>query len=733
MIEQLATLRASRYALVITGLAVLAWVVISGAYRDADGFLSGRAALPIAIAGASLIASALVGTALRGAAAWLLVAIVGQAAALRLINAGTGLHYQHYLDWSALASEHALEVSIIGVQAVLAGTALVARRRAVLDWLRTSIGRWQTVVLVAVLIALSATVSQDIRAYARELVTATLIQLVNLTTLVVLVASLPVDALTRARDSFRGWLGDGSDEMAVKRDARPDRFAYACAALSVVIAAVLSAAVYQLHPHVQDEVKYLFQARYFASGAFAAPVPPVPQGFDMFLLEVGPKGWYSVFPPGWPAILAIGVKLGAPWLVNPVLNGVNVVLAYMLLRSVYGLRTARLATLLLVVSPWFVFLGMSLMPHAATLALALIGALGVEWSRRTGRAWYALVGGAAVGFAAIVRQLDGLVIALVLGLWAIGLGGRRISLTATAALVAGTGLVAALTLPYNAMFTGHALAFPVMTYTDQHFGVNSNAYGFGPDRGLGWALDPNPGHSPLDGAINSNLNATALNVELFGWGVGSLVLTGVLLLKGRIARADRAMLAVIVAVIGAYFLNYFSGGPDFGARYWYLVIVPAVVLTARGVGSLGVLLDAAGPRGFGETRALAAVAALTCGAIVAFMPWRALDKYHHYLGMRPDVRQMAQARHFGRSLVLVRGVEHPDYSSAATYNPLDLRANAPIYAHDVSDSVQHALLEAYADRDVWILDGPTRTGAGYRVVEGPVPAKTLLASGREVP
>ena len=104
----------------------------------------------------------------------------------------------------------------------------------------------------------------------------------------------------------------------------------------------------------------------------------MPDAFQMYLMDVGPRGWYSVVPPGWPAVLAIGVKLGVPWLVNPVLTGFNILLAYLLLRRLYDLRTARIATLLLTLSPMHLFLGMSLMAHAITFTCVLAAALTVE-------------------------------------------------------------------------------------------------------------------------------------------------------------------------------------------------------------------------------------------------------------------------------------------------------------------------------------------------------------------
>src|SRR5262249_5478189 len=129
----------------------------------------------------------------------------------------------------------------------------------------------------------------------------------------------------------------------------------------------------------------------------------------------------------------------------------------------------------------------------------------------------------------------------------------------------------------------------------------------------------------------------------------------------------------------------------------------------------------------GDVRATAAVAALCLLTLINYFPWRSLDKYRHYLRMRPDLVTMAERYHFGRSLVLVRGERFPDYSSAAIYNPIDLHAAAPIYAWDRNPEVRAAVLREYADRPVWIVEGPSITQAGYRVVAGPMsPEKIAL-------
>jgi hypothetical protein len=259
---------------------------------------------------------------------------------------------------------------------------------------------------------------------------------------------------------------------------------------------------------------------------------------------------------------------------------------------------------------------------------------------------------------------------------------------------------------------------PIMAYTEKHFGKNSNAFGFGADRGMGWPLDPYPGHGLRDVIVNSQLNFSALNPELFGWSAGSLLLVALGLFAGRLRGNDLLMLVAIAAVFVAHAFYWFSGGPDFGARYWHLMFAPLLILAARGIEFLEARIS--------PGHAAAVIAAL-CGLTLAtYLPWRAIDKYHRYLRMAPDVRELAEKHRFGRSLVLVRGEEFPDYGSAAVYNPLDWNGTGPVYAHDKSPEVRAALLKAYAGRPVWILDGPSLSPDGrFRVAAGPTPAHEL--------
>jgi 4-amino-4-deoxy-L-arabinose transferase-like glycosyltransferase len=712
--------RAARLVCWAAALAVVVWAARSLRFRDGEGALTGAICLPIACGIAVAVAGAGFGSRYQRFACWVSVALAGQAVALQTIDAGRRLHYQHFQPLALVWQTRPWLLLWIVAQTVVVAVAFGSRARALRASMRGSIRAWQLALAAVLSLSTAATVSASASRYVSELAFAVFVQLLGIATIVVVALEFPADALggiARRWDRVVGPADTSSSEPP--RAFAPDWVAWSAAAFVAVVAALLSIYSYQRHPHVEDEVADLIQARYMARGMLAMPAPPVPAAFDVEQMYFEPTRWWSPVPPGWPATLAIGVAAGVPWLVNPVLGGVSIVLAFLVLLDVYGRRIARLGVLLLAVSPWYVFLAMSFMTHASTLTFALLAAVGVIAARRTGRPVWGLLAGCALGVLVAIRPLDAVVAGGCLTLWALGIGGTRLKAPAIAAFIAATAAVGSLTLFYNAYLTGDPWNFPINAYFDKYWAPHSNAYGFGADRGAGWPIDPNPGHGPLDGVINANLNTFMINVDLFGWSTGSLVFLAIVLCSRSLARSDRLMIATMGAVFIAYFFYWFSGGPDYGARYWFLMIVPIVALTARGIEWL--MRTAAGAR--------VAVAALVLSAlaVVNYFPWRAIDKYYHYLGMRPDVRDLAKQHGFDGALVLVRGRRGPDYSSAAVENPVDLTDHAPVYVWDRDPATRAAVLRAFPSRPVWIIEGPSVTASGYRIVEGPVAAADLLA------
>jgi len=378
---------------VALGTALLGTAALHPAFRSADGYRPGII-FPL-VAGLGLVMTGVTRhTAFAGFARWSFLLGAGHAAGLLLTKAGPALRYQHLSSFSELVSspERIGFLLVLVFQALVVGAA-VHRRRAEFPTLVTG---WRLALFLGMWLASSATLGRPLSSYPQELVLAFSLQALNAATLLLAVLSFPADVAARGA----AWIRHRIDPEEGDREApRPgvDRFVLGCALFSTVVAAGLALSVYERHPHVPDEVAYLLQAGTFAQGWLALPLPPVPEAFDTYLSDFGLRGWTIAVPPGWPAALAIGVAVGAGWLVNPLLAGLNVILAGLVLSRLYDRWTARLAVLLLAASPWHLFLGMSYMTHMWTLCCALLATLGVLRARETGQARWAWAGGRARG------------------------------------------------------------------------------------------------------------------------------------------------------------------------------------------------------------------------------------------------------------------------------------------------------------------------------------------------
>jgi len=704
----------------LLGICLLGWAFSDPRFRNAEGFPDGTLCLPVSTGVALIILGWSMAGRFKKFALWFALALVGQAVSLQMIDAGPLMHYQHYIPFYRLLTKtHPILLSYLALQTAVVVAGLKTRWPTVQRWVSSNFKVWQLFGIGLVFCLSSAAVSREIPVYMAELLFAAFVQAVNLVNILLMVWSLPEEVLVSWRQRLDNFFCR-SEKEETRNSSNIDRFAIVAAIWVTVLAALLNYISYERHPHIPDEVIYLFHARYLASGTLTVPAPPVPEAFSFYMIPHESHRWYSIVPPGWPAVLALGVLLGVPWVINPVLAGLSVLLTYLFFQEISDRFMARIAVFLLCISPWFIFMAMNFMSHTLTLTCALAAAVAITRARRTHKAIWGLFGGFGVGMVSLIRPLDGLIVAGVLGLWAIGVGGRRLRISSILAFVIGTIIVGAVIFPYNKQITGHPTVSPLTAYYEKYFGPKVFALGFGPDRGLNWAIDPFPGHSPIDALVNGNLNIFSVNIELFGWGTGSLILIVLLLFSGTMRRSDYFVIAIIISIAGIYSLFWYSGGPDFGARYWYLMLLPLIALTIRGVQILQRMLES-GPVGstVNGTRVIVAVLSLSVLTLINYFPWRSIDKYHHFRGMRPGIRALAAKYGFGKSLVLVRG-NSSDYQSAWIHNPLNPNANAPVYAWDRDTEIRAKILQAYPDRDVWIVNGPSITHGGFEVAKRPV-------------
>ena len=718
--------RILQFLIFFSGTIIIILAYVHPGFRDAEGFIKGNFCLPISVSIALVLIGLCINSRLKRFSLFFALALTGQAVALQMIDAGTRIHYQHYKPLgSYITGVNILFLVFIVGQAALVIKGFSGKWKQIRDWVTCNFKKWQFVSIIVLLFFSSAAVSKDIFFYITELIIATLIQAINIGNIILAVWVLPDRSLSYLREKLEKIIGEPSK----KKGNRPfiDRFIIVASLWVIVLSITLNVLSYERHPHIADEVGYLYHARYFADGKLSMPLPPDPEGFDIDLITFDKDKIFSPVPPGWPAMLSLGVLLGVPWMVNSVLGGVGMLLFYIFISDVYNRRTARIASLLLCFSPWYIFMSVNYLNQMFSFTCALSAAVATAWARNTGKAFWGWAGGIAIGMLSLTRPLEAVVVAALLGLWIMGAKGRRFRFSPFLCMVLGTIIISSINLPYNHLLTGSPTKFPLNDYFDKKYWPGSNDLGFGPDKGVGWGIDPFPGHGAVDAIINNSLNTFMVNVELFGWATGSLILIYIMLFSGTLQKKDYYMLSVIALITGIYIFYYFSGGPDFGARYWFLIIVPCVVLTVRGLQFISHSFKHRGETDLREnTRVLVAVILLCFLCLLNYFPWRAIDKYHHYRGMRPDIRKLAKEYNLGKSLILIRGNWFPDYASAVTYNPLNLEADGPVYAWDKNIEVRQRVLRHYLDRQVWIVNGPSITHGPFSVIKGPVSANELL-------
>jgi len=358
-------------------------------------------------------------------------------------------------------------------------------------------------------------------------------------------------------------------------EGSPRAWLTALSLIAFVGAALVALGPLEGIPHVTDEVSYTLQARLFASGLRMGPAADNASMLAYPFWQTGPAS-YSVFPPGWPLLLAVGEKLGAGWLVNPLLGASLPFLTWRLARHWTSPRAALLAAATIAVSPGVLILAGSRMSHTSVLvALAAATVLALE----APRAWRYAVCGLAVAYVVVARPFDAAIVGGPILLLAIHRGR-----TQAWPVVIAPAVATALVLADNHALTGHALTFPVDVFLDgwsiegdRPLGCNSlgfgEAIGCVPTYGT-W------GHTPAKAANIAWDSLLRMDRLLLGvQGSSLIVLAGLWLVRKR----PPLLLAVIPLVVLGYSF-YWSLGAAYGARFWHALYLVLPLL-------IGVALD----------------------------------------------------------------------------------------------------------------------------------------------
>ena len=347
----------------------------------------------------------------------------------------------------------------------------------------------------------------------------------------------------------------------------------------IVAAAALALLIYILYfvsdamPHVPDSVAYVFQAKIFASFHLTADPPPVEVNFSFFnprFMHVVDGDWFSQYPFGHPLFLAIGERLGAVWLVPPVLGAASIYLIYRLGHHIYGTAAGLLAALLLFFSPFFQMTASNLMSHnTAVFVILMCLFLMVRPTKRRVPSMFAA--GLFLGLLFNIRPLPAMALIPVLGtllayeLWRAA-GKRREVLEHDFAFAMGGFVMLLAYFAYNQVTTGVFTDSP-QTLT---FGETSNWVGFAGT------------HTVTTGLQNEQTLLSLMVLVADGWPAAIGFLFAALpFLLGTRDRWDYVLGAAFLSMAAAN-IFYANAAVMHGPRFWYETMPFLMLLSARG-------------------------------------------------------------------------------------------------------------------------------------------------------
>ncbi|HEY0463618.1 MAG TPA: glycosyltransferase family 39 protein, partial [Polyangiaceae bacterium] len=405
------------------------------------------------------------------------------------------------------------------------------------------------------------------------------------------------------------------------------------AAIFALLGAVLAEGCARLFSHMQftdDERIYLWEAQNLLHGSFSAARPEPSEFFHRFfhfMLRLPDGRWGSIYPPGQPALIALGMLLHAPHLPQLVLVGLTVWTASRLADDLWGSEAAVLTAALVATSPLVVLIGATLHNAVPAMFFGLTALRCAFLYRASGRRRDLVYAACAAGAALTCRPFDAVLLtapaALLIASRLVRRGDAGAWKGRALDVCWGTLAIAPFVvflLLWQRATTGSALLAPYTVFMRRWPG--SHAFGFGLSA---FGVD----HT-LELAFSKALVVWArFDTWLFGWPLATLPLMLVLLGLKRDEAACWLLAALGLHSVGYFF--YAAPSVQTFGTYYQLPLVPLVaVLTARAV--LG-LRDAL--RALGEAASAVPMRALAALSVVAgclfWLPqlaylWRVADR-----------------------------------------------------------------------------------------------------------
>lgn len=473
-------------------------------------------------------------------------------------------------------------------------------------------------------------------------------------------------------------------------------------------------------PIIFDSISQYVHAKFMAAGRLYGESPPLPDFFK-FPMMINDGKWYSQYTPLHPFLIALGHLAHAPWLVNPLLGAATLLATYALAKKAYGEDVGRLAAVLVLASPFIVFMSSEYMNHSSAL---LFTTLFVWCYIETLDAWeegstkrslrFALVGGICLGAVMLSRPFAaaGIAMPFVLhALWLMTHNRRYIRLYSFMAL----GPLAAIAFQYwyNVQTTGNGFVFPYIHRSFKNMPAVPDLQALPPV--------PSPDGSPLQvpytltkAIFKAHAEWARMNISLFVWSVPCVLLATLAVLQTFQHRVTRLLLAMVVSLTLVNMTNRYESS-FFGPRHIFEITTALVVLTAVALSHLPQWLQTLRPH-LPALRVVQGAVALSFTMMIAItwycrLPeWIGTYSARYMHGYAPEYKRLlSQAE--PPALVFIEPSPYfqlmfDNYASVAFTNPP--RADSPVvFVRDLGLTKNRELLVHYPGRRAYVSRNAT--------------------------
>jgi hypothetical protein len=312
--------------------------------------------------------------------------------------------------------------------------------------------------------------------------------------------------------------------------------------ISLAVLTCIAVFILQDFPNSGDEYTYLYQAKTFLAGRLSNQPHSLQEFFDFYWILTFNNKVFGQYLPGWPIVLATGMLLKIPpYMVNPILATLSLIIMFLLGRKLYNEKIAFLAVIVTFCSSFFLFNSASYFAHAlCSLLILLFVYFAVSFTYKE-NFYHALLTGVFFGAACLVRPFPPLMCGLPIFAYLILKKPKHLK-RAVWFVLGGMPFVACLLL-YDLKTTGDALLPPFLL----------NAIN------LKWGISL------------TSAKSLAWNILTFiTWTPPALLLIYIFYSLVSFRAATRGFIEYIfyVLVIGVFFYTM-SPGNQYGPRYYY--------------------------------------------------------------------------------------------------------------------------------------------------------------------